>query len=345
MKTGYITNDFSTLGGLAAVAYGDPEYFREVQNQVYAQSPTKFLNTQRPSDIFESFYGTKELFMAAILRSLEAQYSSAGKFADFIDIEYGSDWKPRLISEFKSSFFEELDSVEGYGVTLSDYIGKVVTRILPTYSTPEGVETLSREISESIQREPRLGSDVSLITRAIANNPQAKVSTPPPNSRVDLDSSVDLGLDYRGVPVAEGYISPQKYWKNVAFSGLTSTEIPLGLKDSIKSGLVGYLSSSPLEALYNPSGAASILGNMEVGGSGLPITSILSQFPENLGGDKELYAISLMGEKLNGYTTFDPKTMSNGDLLDVSLAPTFEEDNTDPQGGLNSTARDFTPAF
>ena len=52
-----------------------------------------------------------------------------------------------------------------------------------------------------------------------------------------------------------------------------------------------------------------------------------------------------MGEKLNGYTTFDPQTMSNGDLIDLSLVPTYEEDNKDPQGGLPSASRNFTPAF
>lgn len=340
MKTGYITDDFSTLAGLASVAYGDPEYFREVQNQIYSSSPTKFLDTQRPSDIFESFFETKEFFISIVLKSLEAQYSTSSSFVDYIDIELGANWKEVITYRLKDSFFNALDSVQNYGLTLSDYVKFAVSVSLPEFANSN---ELVVAIVNTISEEPKVGSDAKLISRLVSNNPQTKVSVPPSNSRIDLESSVDLGSDYRGVDFSAGYISPQEYWNNVAFPGLTSTIVPTNLKNSVIAGYTGYLSSTPLEALYNPVGALSV-SSVPSGGSA-PISSILSQFPENLQADNEVYAISLMGEKLNGYTTFDPQTMSNGDLLDPSLTPTYEEDNKDPQGGLPPAARPFTPAF
>lgn len=340
MKTGYITDSFSTLGGLAAVAYGDSEYFREVQNQIYAQSPTKFLNLQQPSDIFESFFGTKEFFAEIVLKALVSQYATEQKFADFVDVKFGPTWKTTLLAEFKSNFFDQLNSTEEYGLTLLNYVGRVVERTLPGFTQSE---ELANKISSTIQNEPRVGADANLIAKAVSNNPQVKVSVPPTNSRVNLNTSVDLGSDYRGVKISQGYISPQNYWNDIAFPGLTNSVVPTGLKDAVKSGYVGYLSTTPLEALYNQSGGSSVLNTPDRDGA--PISSILSQFPDSLPGDRDIYSISLLGEKLNGYTTFDPGTMSNGDLLDRSLTPAFEEDNSDPQGGLNSTARNFTPAF
>ena len=106
MKTGYITDDFSTLGGLAAVAYGDPEYFREVQNQIYSSSVTRFLDTQRPSDIFESFFGTRESFVAIVLKSLEFQYLANNSLTDYVDIEFGPDWKEKVAGKLKTTFLK-----------------------------------------------------------------------------------------------------------------------------------------------------------------------------------------------------------------------------------------------
>lgn len=342
MKTGYVTDDFSTLGGLAAVSYGDPEYFREVQNQIYSQSPTKFLNTQRPSDIFESFFGTKDYFMGVMLSALETQYLGDVNFANYIDINLGAGWKAEIISRLKRNFFEALDSEEKYGLSLSDYIGLAVRSSLPNLANSSA--TIA-SISSAVSEEPKIGTDAQLIARVVSNNPQTKISVPPSGARIDLESSVDLGADYRGVDFSSGYITPRDYWNNIAFPGLTTSSMPSDLLKSVSNGYVGYLSSTPLEALYNPSGAFSISGVPSESGTYVPASSILSQFPDTFQADKDVYAISLMSEKFNGFTTFDPATMSNGDLIDTSLAPTFEVDNKDPQGGLNSAARNFTTAF
>lgn len=339
MKTGYITDDFSTLGGLASVAYGDPEYFREVQNQIYLSSPTRFLDVQRPSDVFECFLGSRATFSKMVLEALEAEYASNQQFTDYVDIRFGAEWRSKLLPAIEAKFFDSLDSVEKYGLTLSDYIGIVIKELLP--------ETAISAISSVMEERPGLGRDSKLIAKVVSNNPQTKLSVPPSGARVSLSNSVDLGYDYRGVEIVSGYITPQEYWNDVAYPGLTDTSVPLGFKGSVSEGYVGYLSSNPLEGLYNPVGAQSI--SDAPGATTVPYSplssSVLSQFSGDLLGDRDVFSISLMGEKLNGYTTFDPSVMSNGDLLDTSQVPTFEDDNQDPQGGLNPTARNFTPAF
>ena len=275
--------------------------------------------------------------MEMVLDALETQYSTNTDFANYADIDLGADWKEKIVSKLRQSIFEILDSVEKYGLSLSDYVGLAIKSSLPGLPDPSGIITA---VTSRVSSEPKIGTDAGLISRAISNNPQTKISVPPTGARIDLESSVDLGSDYRGVEFSTGYISPRDYWNGLAFPGLTD------ILKSATSGYVGYLSSTPLEALYNPAGAASVSGTVFADtGMSVPVSSVLSQFPDNLQADRDVYAISLMGEQFNGFTAFDPATMSNGDLMDTSLVPTFETDNKDSQGGLNPTARTFTTTF
>lgn len=344
MKTGYVTDSFSTLGGLAAVAYGDPEYFREVQNQIYAQSPTRFLDTQRPSDIMEGFLGSKDRFLDLVIQSLQELYMEDQDFEDYIDIQFGPDWRNAIRKSFGLGFFGLLDSEESYELTLYDYLGLALSLSLPELLESDKVLTA---IIDKIKQTPDMGTDIELVSRMVSNNPQTKISVPPVNSRVDLDNSVDLGLDVRGVEFVNGYLTPQDYWSNIAYPGMEdSILMPVNLKDSVTQGYVGYLNSSPLESLYNPIGAESVSSVLP---SSIPqdtfTSSILEAFPKELQGDRDVYSISLIGETINGYTSFIPSIMSNGDLLDKSQVPQFEEENSDPQSGLTPSARNFTSAF
>lgn len=338
MKTGYVTDSFSTLGGLASVAYGDPEYFREVQNQIYAQSPTRFLDSQRPSDVFSSFVWSRSRLSEILLDSLNLQYSTDSDFANYVDIKFGPAWREELIGSIDKAFFEILDSEERYGLSFRDYVGLAVSRLI---SDPDVSERVALGAYQKATQDPLIGPDVSLMSRVVSNNPQTKLSIPPLNSRVDLSNTVDLGYDFRGVNIPTGYISPQDYWSDIAIPGLTTSSLPPDIQDYISDGYVGYSSRTPLESLYNPVGALSV---SDAPGTATPSFEY-NQFSDELQGDKDVFSISLMGERLNGYTTFDPATMSNGDLMDTSQVPNFEEDNKDPQGGLNSAARNFTPAF
>lgn len=349
MKTTYITDNFSTLGGLGAVAYGDPEYFREVQNQVYAQSPSRFIDIQRPSDVFESLILNEESFKKVFLNTLEGEYSKDGTFTDYVDIELGPEWKQIILEQIYPAFQSAIDTNSSYGATLSDYFGLVIKKLLPQFSDQEALISI---VTRDLRNNVFSSTGVDLGAQIISNNPQTKISTPPINSKIALETSVDLGLDYRGVPFNTGYSTIEDYWSDIPYPGVTSNNlIPATLRESLLNGYIGYSSQVPLENIYNPEGTNSIssfdltssdaLNFSNPFGSG----SILNQLPEELQGDKDVYSISLIGETINGYTTFDPKTMSNGDSIDASLIPDFEGQNADSDGGLPGLSRSFAFPF
>lgn len=350
MKTPYLTDRFSTLGGLGSVAYGDPEYFREVQNQIYAQSPTRFIDAQRPSDVFESLVLDREKFRQSFINVLEVEYLQNGSFTDYIDINYGPGWKNSVSRDAFPVLQRELDSSTFYGNTSSTYMGQVVNSLFPGFEESE--KLIQNAVSE-INKNSVSSTGADLGFFSVSNNPQTKISTPPPESIIALENSVDLGLDYRGVSFTTGYSTLEDYWSNIPYPGITGNNlIPATMKESVLNGYVGYSSQIPLEALYNPIGADSI-GNSNINpgdsfnfsGSATGGGSILAQFSQEFERDPSIYQISLIGETLNGYTTFDPQTMSNGDLFDASLVPNFEAQNADPDGGRAGLSRTFSPIF
>lgn len=351
MKTAYVTDDFSSLGGLGSVAYGDPEYFREVQNQIYQQSPSRAVDIHRPSDAFESLVGNEEKVTEVVLSVLNSTYDQNDIFEDYIDVEFGPDWRERVKRSFYPLLQRELDSNSIYARPISGYIESVLSQIFLGINTQE-LNLLSSEIISKLNSESFSGISTEVAFLILSNNPQTKLSNPPPNSEILLKNSVDLGLDYRDIPYVTGYSTLEEYWSDIPYPGFIRADIiPATLKESIIDGYIGYLSNAPLEALYNPIGANSVnefnlssqesLNFSDQFSSG----SILAQLPQALQGDSDIYSISLIGETLNGYTSFDPKTMSNGDLIDPSLIPDFENQNADMDRGLPGLARTFTPPF
>jgi hypothetical protein len=350
LKTAYLTDNFSTLGGLGSVAYGDPEYFREVQNQIHTQSPTRFADIQRPSDAFESLMALNEDgFTQRMLQSLDAEYALDGEFADYIDTTYGPDWKTQISTRLYPVFKQTLDSNSTYSSRFSDYLNMVLMVLLPGF---EETESLARKSADTFDNNSFSPVGVGLASQIISNNPQTKISVPPPDAIIPLESSVDLGLDYRGVSFVTGYSTLEDYWSNIPYPGVTDANlVPATLKDSILDGYIGYSSTTPLESVYNPIGAESVNNFNLASGGALNFQdpfgggSILAELPSSTRNDANVYSISLIGDTLNGYKTFDPSTMSNGDLTDRSLIPNFEEQNADPGGGLPGPSRAFAPPF
>ena len=349
MKTTYVTDSSSSLSGLGSVAYGDPEYFREVQNQVWTSSPTRFIDLQRPSDIFESLIASESELLRGILEVLEEEYDKDGEFTDYIDITQGTDWREKLLKQFFLSLTRVLDSESSYTTLLSGYFSKAFESTLPGFSFSD--EFMSK-IIEWFETSQTFSVRPGLAGAMIANNPQTKISTPPVNSKVSLDNSVDLGLDYRRVEFTKGYSTLQDYWGNIPYPGMESPSIlPSTLRDSVLQGLVGYISATPLETLYNPIAADSV-GNLNLRSTEainyadlFTSGSILGEVPDFQRQDQGIYAISLIGETINGYTTYDPPTMSNGDAINRSLPPDYEGQNADADGGRAGLSRTFTPAF
>lgn len=342
MRTAYLTDQFSTLGNLAAVAYRDPEFFREVKNQVYLQSPTQYMDDQRPSDVFEALVANKSVISAKVLQTLEGEYALDGEFADYIDINIGPDWRNKLTREFYPVLQSRLDSTSEYLTSLPKYVLESLNVVFPQLPN---INIVSDKISQDLDKIPESSTGAALAAVMAGNNPQTKLSTPPPNSKIALENTVPLGFDYRGVPFTTGYSTLEDYWSNIPYPGMTSPSIiPSTMRESITGGLVGYLSGNPLESLFNPVGASSVLNSGIQDGNSLNFSGafgtgfVAGQLPFFDQTDQNASSISLIGEEINGYTSFDLNSV-------FGVPPLFGERNPDPDGGTNPLSRNFNTAF
>jgi hypothetical protein len=277
--------------------------------------------------------------------------------------------------------YSALDSPSNYGLTLSDYVALCVRSTifyrvdgvqgvtdkasssgftvvyLDSADEPPTPQELERNVVDGIvsavKADAIIGRDAEFVIKLISNNPQTKISVPPPDAVIPLETSVDLGLDYRGTEFVSSYLPPKDYYSNVAYPGfIGSTSLPVNFRDSVIQGYVGYPSGLPLELVFNPVGSESIR-NMDMNS---PVSllaptdpfnagSVLGDLPSLSQSDRDIYNISLIGPTMNGYLSFDPGTMSNGDLINTSLIPKFESDNADKDGGLNPASRNFSTAL
>lgn len=350
LKVGYITDEFSTLGGLASVAYGSVDAFREVQNQIINSSPTRVFDSQLPSDTFRSFLGSEEYFLQVIINSLIEEYANNEDFADYIDEVLGADWQEKIKSVLLKDLFSEMNSSTKYGNKLEDYLLTTFGYLFPSY---QEIGQLTSRVISDIQSDPSLGEDVKFIASVAGNNPHVKLDSPPANTTVALNQSIELDKDFKGISFVTGYLTPQQYYSEIAYPDFNGPfSVPTSFKDSILDGYVGYPSGISMESVFNPTGAesirnistgiASVLSNSDIWNA----ASVLGQLGDIPGldqGERDIYEISLIGPRINNLLTFDPATMSNGDYFDTSSLPKIL--NVDKEDGVPMSSRNFSNTF
>ncbi len=352
-KTNYATDAHSSLGGLAAVAYGNPDYFREVKNQIHMMSPTRGLDFNLPSSIFSGLYGQGDEVRSHISLALQGLASEPSDFKDWVDVNKpslgGDDWYNSMSSKIESELWNNLDSNSEYYRGLEEYIK--ISLDVPGVSIPaELFPPVISAIAEELRSNVSVGENVDEIVSIVNNNSLTKLDKIPPDTVIPLDDSVELGYDYNGVLFDIGYLTFDDYYNNIPYPKMTAdtNTLPTSLKQSAQYGYVGY-SPYSLEALFNPAMATSL--SEEEGttiNTNLPqaldelASSAMSRLPKDI---KDIYNISLLSLDLAGYTSFDPKTMSNGDLLDISYLPDFDGTNVDPDKGNLFTSRNKSTAF
>jgi hypothetical protein len=399
VATNYLTNQFSSLSGLASVAYGSPNYFREVQNQIFQNSITYFLDLHRPSGLIEDFFYSDELLKEYLLASLENLYDTNQEFQDFIDIYIGPLWREVFVDNLLVNFKSEYDTNSNYSLTFEKYLELGIKKTLLQYTAkeifqeiipPEPLSLISSGVQKSpaatgvgksksldyssdfdelldtneaiindqiaaisieIKSDPYLGVDFPKISNLLNNNPQTKIAQVKPDVIIPLKESIDLGKDFKNVEFEKGYLPPQDYFENVSYPKARdiSRQLPATFKDSIRQGYVGYPTTQPLEQIYNP------VGNIGAGDINLDdltqpsfsnsVLGSLNDISSITPTDEDVYSISLIGPTINGYTSFNPQTQSNGDLISSSLLPNFNENNFDKEKGSNFFDRDLGTVF
>jgi len=330
----YLTDSWSTISNLAAVAYGFADRYPEVANQVRSKSPIRVLGASTPSEIIR-----KGMDLSDLTSTLTQEYNEGGEFSRYVDSQYKSvkDIAEDLY-EFISQSYNESSSYEYSLTDAMDYVG---------------IPLDSQRVKNNLES---LNSDLNLFSRLASSMSHNKLDKLPEGSRIQLDDSIDMAADYRGVSFDTGYLTPDQYFSNIAYPGLgaTSNNIPQTLTKSVQDGYVGYSTTEPLESLSRPD-IVDIISTSDISDlskvfrplSGLGTINTLkdlSGFGALSEADQVMYNVDIseLVVDINGYTIYDPATDSNGDFIDTSLVPDYESDNSDTGLPYSSRTRSTT---
>lgn len=345
--TNYATNIHSSLGGLASVAYGDPDYFREVKDQIHNMSPTASVDRNLPSTLISGLFKEGSRLRYSLKETLDGLYSEPSDFKDWVDAYKarlgGDKWSDNLSLKLESELMGAFDNNDDYYKSLEKY---VETALVNSGVPSNLVSDLTTELSSGLRGDIKSGSDLDEVVSIVNNNPLTKIDNVPPDTIIPLSNSVTLDKDRNGVPYEAGYLTLGDYFIGAPFPKMMgdTNVLPSSVKDSASYGYVGY-SPYSLEALYNPSLSENMTDFTN---------SMLPNALNQIGGvskaamdriDKDVYNISLISIDLAGYTSFDPATMSNGDLLDPTKLPKFDQANLDSGNGSLYNSRKKRTAF
>lgn len=337
--TTYLTDSWSTLSGLASVAYGSPDRYPEVSNQVKSGSVLSFLGSILPSDLILNFLREDEFILA-----MQLEYGEGEDFSRFVDSQgksisdLGSEFFSRVISSFNEfSTYESslVDAIEyalgSFGVNSQRVKDRLLSRI----------------------------ADLGLYSRMAMNLPTNKLDKLPSGTKINLDDRVKFDTDSDSVSLDTGYLTPLDYFSDVAYPGMGSTgdNLPGTLIKSITEGYRNYATLQPLDDVFRP-GIASLISlddirdisrySRSISGLGtINTVKDLSGIANLSFADQVMYEVDISDivVNINGYTVYDPLTDSNGDFIDPSLVPDYESYNSDSSSGLTYSYRTRSSTF
>lgn len=249
-KSNFLTDQFSTIGGLASVAYGSSSLFPTVADQIKQSSKTKALDSQLPSHALLDFLGTRKLIEDIFRSVVIEEYGITENVTDFVDI-YVTD-VGRFISIATDLFISNVNKNSVYSVAPTQIIADSLEEAGLRFVNPIPLElnlfNFAVKIEKAFIELGYAGEDFVPFVSLLINNPKTKVTQAPPDSIVTLDVKGISTKDERGVERIYGTLSPQEYYAGVALKEQGSS-----IKESILQGYVGYPLFSLLgESLLNP---------------------------------------------------------------------------------------------
>lgn len=307
------------------MAYGSPDRYAEVANQVRAKSVVGFLTPIVPSEVLRDKLSI-ESFQSALL----SEYEVGEGFTRFVDS--GSKTIPEIAGELYSLVLEAYNEIGSYETSLTDAI---------EYSTP-GTDINANRLASSLISNV---ADLEISSRIAASIPLAKLDKLPAGTRIDLDDSVSLDTDEKGISFPTGYLTPAQYFEDIAYPGMGSTadDLPASIVQSVREGYSGYATLQPLDDLLRP-GFASLLSRADISDvqnvsravAGLGTLDTLRDLGGLSSADQALYAVDDLASlivDMNGYTAVD------------LAVPVPETSNADPGNGLPASVRPRTTPF
>ena len=248
-RNNFLTDKFTTLGGLAAVAYGSSLSFGSVGDEIKKSSITKSLDKQLPSNVLLDFLGTKTVLLDVFKAVFQSEYNKLTPLTDFIDIYSSVASFSNICTE---SFFNNLNVQSTYSVSASEIVEQSITESFLREGGSEeigvNIEDLRDKVLVEIQSLEHVGQDVEKLIALTSNNPNTKITSAVPDTTVPLPTELSLEKDHRGVDRRYGTVSPRDYFSGVGF-------LPEGdsIRKSALQGYVGYPLFSLLgESLLNP---------------------------------------------------------------------------------------------
>lgn len=240
----YLTDQFTSAGGLAAVAYGSSTFFNTVSDQVKSSSKTRALDYQLPSNLLLDYLGSEQVLIDMLNTSLLKEYNKNSEFTDFIDINCSLGL---FCKELSKNFLKTINKKSTYSETTFSLLEEAFNET-ERFFTKEDFEIDSKYISEKIIEEfylvDYLGSDIEKVVSLAINNPKTKITNVVPDTIVSLSVTSLQSKDYNGVDRNVGTISPEKYYSQEGYN-LSGESI----KNSALQGYVGY----PLVSLLGES--------------------------------------------------------------------------------------------
>ncbi len=335
----YLTDSWSTVSGLAAVAYGSPDRYPEVANQVRRQSVVGFLGPVPPSEVIGGHMTLNDMIAA-----LTVEYGQGGEFTKFVDNQGES--LTTLVGRIYNGVVQAYNEFSTYESSLTDALEYVATGL----NIPLDIQRLKTDLVGQV-------ADLDFYSRLASNVPYNKLDKLPAGTRIQLDGSTSLDSDPYGVGFPTGYLTPSDYFAGVAYPGMGTdgTNLPNNIVKSVTEGYQGYATLQPLDDLLRPGIAAliSLTDITDIRGvnravSGLGTIGTLKDL-SGLGAmspaDQAMYSVDLseIVVGINGYTVYDPATDSNGDFIDISLVPEYTTENAD--SGLPYSQRPRSATF
>ena len=331
----YLTDSWSTISGLASVAYGSPTRYSEVANQVGRQLATRSLGNMPPSEVLSNGLSVNDFVSA-----LTVEYEKGEEFTRHVDNGNRSvaDVAKRLYLNMLAGF----DQIATYESSITD--------VLEYINAPVNVQRVKDELMAKVP-------DLELFSRLAANMSYGKLDKLPAGTLIDLNENVSLDSDVNGVAFTTGYLTLDQYYNGTAYPGVGSTgnNLPGSFITSLVEGYKGYATLQPLDDLLRPGLAAlvSLADINDIRGVSRSVSGLgtidtakdLSGLGVMSKADQAMYNVDLtkIVVGINGYTVYDPATDSNGDFIDTSLIPDYVGENAD--SGLPYSSRTRTSTF
>lgn len=255
-KNNFLTDNLSTVGGLAAIAYGSSAYFQTVTDQVRQDSSTRELDYQLPSNALLDYTGTDKFVYDIFYAAVEEEYDSGTTLTDFVDINTSGEkeFSEKLLEIFLYNINRLSDYQDNYSSLVDEAIEETIYYFNRETDLEVDIDSLAQKIHNGFLNSEYLGRDIAKVVTLLIRNPKTKIASAPPDSIVSLYASPRQDKDFRGVDTYCGYLTKSQYYADIGY-----VEKNGSIRRSVAEGYVGYPAVTLIgESLYNSDSSDNI---------------------------------------------------------------------------------------